>query len=115
MCRNIRRLHNFEPPATTDEIQAAALQFVRKVSGSTKPSRANEAAFARAVGKDAAAQHRRLQLGCHQHGAGGDKAIDHDDAVLRRRRQHTADHGGNFQATKSGQGLEWRSRVGVAV
>jgi hypothetical protein len=49
MCRNIRTLHNFEPAATEDEIQAAALQYVRKVSGSTKPSKANEAAFARAV------------------------------------------------------------------
>ena len=49
MCRNIKTLHNFEPPATKDEIQAAALQYVRKVSGSTKPSNANEAAFARAV------------------------------------------------------------------
>lgn len=49
MCRNIRVLHNFEPPATSDEVQAAALQYVRKVSGSTKPSKANEEAFNRAV------------------------------------------------------------------
>jgi hypothetical protein len=49
MCRNIRTLHNYEPPATEDEIRAAALQYVRKVSGSSKPSKANEAAFARAV------------------------------------------------------------------
>ena len=49
MCRNIRQLHNFEPPATTDEVRAAALQYVRKVSGSTKPSQANEEAFAEAV------------------------------------------------------------------
>lgn len=49
MCRNIRPLHNFEPPATDDEIRAAALQYVRKVSGQTRPSKANEAAFARAV------------------------------------------------------------------
>lgn len=49
MCRNIRQLHNFEPPATDDEIRAAALQYVRKVSGQTRPSQANEAAFARAV------------------------------------------------------------------
>jgi hypothetical protein len=49
MCRNIRTLFNFEPPATEDEIRASALQFVRKVSGFTKPSQANEAAFARAV------------------------------------------------------------------
>jgi hypothetical protein len=49
MCRNIRVLHNFEPPATRDEIQAAALQYVRKVSGATRPSSANQAAFDEAV------------------------------------------------------------------
>ena len=49
MCRNIRQLHNFEPPATQDEIRAAAVQYVRKISGSSKPSKANEAAFNRAV------------------------------------------------------------------
>ena len=49
MCRNIRTLHNFQPTATDDEISAAALQYVRKVSGSTKPSRANTEAFDRAV------------------------------------------------------------------
>jgi len=49
MCRNIKTLANFEPPATDDEIRASALQFVRKLSGSTRPSRANEAAFDRAV------------------------------------------------------------------
>ncbi len=49
MCRNIKTLFNFEPPATEDEVQAAALQFVRKVSGFTKPSQANEAAFKAAV------------------------------------------------------------------
>ena len=49
MCRNIRPLHNFEPPASDDEVRAAALQYVRKISGATKPSRANEDAFARAV------------------------------------------------------------------
>jgi hypothetical protein len=49
MCRNIRTLHNFEPPATNDEVHAAALQFVRKVSGSSKPSAANQAAFDDAV------------------------------------------------------------------
>ncbi|HEV2769579.1 MAG TPA: DUF2277 domain-containing protein [Solirubrobacteraceae bacterium] len=49
MCRNIRPLHNFEPSATDEEVRAAALQYVRKVSGSTKPSRANAEAFERAV------------------------------------------------------------------
>ncbi len=54
MCRNIKTLHNFEPPATDEEVQAAALQYVRKVSGSQKPSKANEAAFERAVDEVAA-------------------------------------------------------------
>jgi hypothetical protein len=49
MCRNIRTLHNFEPPASPDEVHAAALQYVRKVSGTTKPSAANQAAFDHAV------------------------------------------------------------------
>jgi hypothetical protein len=49
MCRNIRTLHNFEPPATRDEVHAAALQYVRKVSGATRPSQANQAAFDQAV------------------------------------------------------------------
>jgi hypothetical protein len=49
MCRNIRTLHNFQPPATHEEIHASALQYVRKISGTTKPSKANEAAFARAL------------------------------------------------------------------
>ena len=49
MCRNIRPLHNFEPPATSDEVRAAALQYIRKVSGSTNPSQANQAAFDEAV------------------------------------------------------------------
>jgi hypothetical protein len=57
MCRNIKTLFNFEPPATEDEIRAAALQFVRKLSGFNKPSQANEAAFARAVDDVAAAAH----------------------------------------------------------
>ena len=55
MCRNIKTLANFEPPATDDEIRASALQFVRKLSGSTKPSKANEAAFELAVEKVEAA------------------------------------------------------------
>ena len=59
MCRNIRTLFNFDPPATDEEIRAASVQFVRKLSGFTKPSRANEAAFDRAV-DDVAAVGRRL-------------------------------------------------------
>jgi hypothetical protein len=54
MCRNIRTLHNFEPPATEDEIRASSLQYVRKVSGFTKPSQANAEAFERAVDEVAA-------------------------------------------------------------
>lgn len=61
MCRNIRVLHNFEPPANDDEVRAAALQYVRKVSGATKPSRANEAAFERAVVAVAEATDRLLR------------------------------------------------------
>jgi hypothetical protein len=61
MCRNIRTLHNFEPPATPDEVHAAALQYVRKVSGTTRPSQANEAAFGRAVAEVAAATRRLLE------------------------------------------------------
>jgi hypothetical protein len=60
MCRNIRTLHNFEPPATTEEIHDAALQYVRKVSGMQKPSHANAEAFERAVAEVTAATSRLL-------------------------------------------------------
>ncbi|SNS41130.1 hypothetical protein SAMN04488107_2444 [Geodermatophilus saharensis] len=60
MCRNIRPLSNFEPPATHDEVHAAALQYVRKISGSTRPSRVNAEAFDRAVAEVAAASARLL-------------------------------------------------------
>jgi hypothetical protein len=60
MCRNIRTLHNFAPPATAEEVQDAALQYVRKISGSNKPSHANEAAFNRAVEAVAAATRQLL-------------------------------------------------------
>jgi hypothetical protein len=60
MCRNIKTLANFEPPATDDEIRASALQFVRKLSGTTRPSRANEAAFDRAVEEVTAAAQRLI-------------------------------------------------------
>ena len=58
MCRNIKTLANFEPPATHDEIRASATQFVRKLSGTTKPSKANEAAFNQAVEEVTASAHR---------------------------------------------------------
>ena len=61
MCRNIRTLFNFEPPASEDEIHASALQFVRKLSGFAKPSRANEAAFNRAVDEVTETARRLLQ------------------------------------------------------
>ena len=60
MCRNIRTLHNFAPPATEDEIRASSLQFVRKLSGFTKPSKANEDAFNRAVDRVTAAAQELL-------------------------------------------------------
>ena len=60
MCRNIRTLHNFAPPATEEEVRAASLQYVRKVSGSTKPSQANTEAFDRAVDEVAAATSKLL-------------------------------------------------------
>jgi hypothetical protein len=60
MCRNIRTLHNFDPPATDEEVRGAALQYVRKVSGSTKPSRANAEAFDRAVDEVAQTTSRLL-------------------------------------------------------
>jgi hypothetical protein len=60
MCRNIRPLHNFEPPATQEEVRAAALQYVRKISGFTKPSQANAEAFDRAVDAVASASERLL-------------------------------------------------------
>ena len=60
MCRNIHTLYNFEPPATPDEIEASALQYVRKISGFTKPSQANEEAFVRAVDEVTAASQRLL-------------------------------------------------------
>jgi hypothetical protein len=61
MCRNIKTLHNFKPPATDEEIRASSLQFVRKLSGFTKPSKANELAFNRAVDQVAQAAHELLE------------------------------------------------------
>jgi hypothetical protein len=60
MCRNIKTLHNFKPPATEEEIRASALEFVRKLSGFARPSKANEAAFDRAVDRVAKAAHELL-------------------------------------------------------
>jgi hypothetical protein len=75
MCRNIRTLYNFEPPATADEIDAAALQFVRKISGFTKPSKANEEAFDRAV-REVAAVSARLLDALETHAPPKDREIE---------------------------------------
>ncbi|HWO93944.1 MAG TPA: DUF2277 domain-containing protein [Dehalococcoidia bacterium] len=85
MCRNIQPLFNFDPPATDEEIRAAALQFVRKVSGFTKPSRANEAAFARAVDEVAAAS-RRLVDSLTTAAPPRDRAVEAARARARRAR-----------------------------
>src|SRR3989475_12627986 len=61
MCRNIKTLHNFKPPATDEDIRASSLQFVRKLSGFTRPSKANEGAFSRAVDQVAQAAHELLE------------------------------------------------------
>ncbi|HEX8905700.1 MAG TPA: DUF2277 domain-containing protein, partial [Longimicrobiaceae bacterium] len=86
MCRNIRPLANFEPPASDDEIRAAALQFVRKISGSTRPSRANEAAFARAVDEVAQAA-RRLVDAIETHAAPRNRDEEARKARLRAARR----------------------------
>ncbi|HKA73325.1 MAG TPA: DUF2277 domain-containing protein [Xanthobacteraceae bacterium] len=84
MCRNIRTLFNFEPPATEDEIRASALQFVRKLSGFTHPSKANEAAFNRAV-EDVAEAARRLIDSLHTASPPRDREIEAAKARARAR------------------------------
>jgi hypothetical protein len=83
MCRNIRTLFNFEPPATDDEVRAAALQFVRKISGFTRPSAANEAAFDRAVDEVSAVARELL-------GGLVTTATPHDREVWRAKAQARA-------------------------
>jgi len=84
MCRNIKTLFNFEPPATEDEVRASALQFVRKVSGFNKPSQANAAAFERAV--DEVSQSARKLLASLQTSApAGDRAVEAEKARERAR------------------------------
>ncbi len=84
MCRNIKTLFNFEPPATEDEIHASALQFVRKLSGFNKPSHSNEAAFDRAVAEvsDAA---RRLLILLHTNAPSRDREVEAEKARERSR------------------------------
>ena len=82
MCRNIKTLFNFEPPATDDEIRASALQFVRKLSGFNKPSQANEAAFNRAVA-DVSDAARKLLTSLHTHAPSRDREIEAEKARER--------------------------------
>ncbi|TMJ17261.1 MAG: DUF2277 domain-containing protein [Alphaproteobacteria bacterium] len=84
MCRNIKTLFNFDPPASADEIHASALQFVRKLSGFNKPSQANEAAFERAV-KEVSETARRLLTSLHTHAPARDRAIEAEKARERSR------------------------------
>jgi len=86
MCRNIKTLANFEPPATDDEVRASALQFVRKLSGSTRPSRANAAAFDRAVDEVTAAA-RRLLDALEIHAPPRDRTAEAEKARERSRRR----------------------------
>jgi hypothetical protein len=82
MCRNIKTLFNFEPPATEDEIQASALQFVRKLSGFNKPSQANAEAFDLAVA-EVSASARRLLTSLHTHAPARDREIEAEKARER--------------------------------
>ena len=82
MCRNIRTLHNFKPPATEEEIRASALQFVRKLSGFSRPSKANEAAFERAVDEVSAAA-RALLGALVANGAPRDREVEAGKARAR--------------------------------
>jgi hypothetical protein len=84
MCRNIKTLFNFEPPATEEEIEASALQFVRKLSGFNKPSQANAEAFERAVA-DVAAAARRLLTSLHTQAPARDRDIEAEKAKERSR------------------------------
>ncbi len=84
MCRNIKTLFNFEPPATEDEIRASALQFVRKLSGFSRPSQANEAVFNRAV-DDVADAARRLLTSLQTHAPSRDREVEADKARERSR------------------------------
>ena len=89
MCRNIHTLHNYDPPATKEEMQNAALQYVRKISGSTKPSKANEAVFAQAVDEVAAAT-RRLLEGLVTSAPPRDRERDAERARERARQRYGA-------------------------
>jgi hypothetical protein len=89
MCRNIRTLYNFEPPATDDEVEAAALQYVRKISGFTRPSRANEEAFARAVAAVAEVS-RELLASLETNAPPKDREIEAAKARARAQQRYAA-------------------------
>jgi hypothetical protein len=89
MCRNIHQLFNFEPPATDDEVRAAAIQYVRKVSGFTRPSQANEEPFSRAVDEVAAAT-RRLVEGLVTTAAPKDREVEAAGARARAAKRYAA-------------------------
>jgi len=92
MCKNIKTLANFEPPATDDEIHASALQFVRKLSGTTRPSRANAAAFDQAV-EDVAAAARRLLGALEIAAPPRDREVERQKAQLRSQRRFGHERG----------------------
>jgi hypothetical protein len=89
MCRNIRTLHNFEPPASDDEVRAAALQYVRKISGFTKPSNVNEAAFEHAV-QAVAAVSRELLDELSTSAPRKDRAVEAAKARARSQQRYAA-------------------------
>jgi hypothetical protein len=89
MCRNIRTLHNFEPPATTEEIRASSLQYVRKVSGFTKPSQRNAEAFQQAV-DDVAAITARLLGELETHAPPKDREVEAEKAKARAAQRYAA-------------------------
>jgi hypothetical protein len=89
VCRNIKTLYNFAPPATEEEIHASALQYVRKISGFTAPSQANEVAFARAVEQVAQASHELLDA-LVTHAPARDRTIEREKAKARFRARYAA-------------------------
>lgn len=89
MCRNIRTLHNFDPPATEEEVRASALQYVRKISGSTRPSKANEAAFEAAVAEIEATTHRLLD-GLVTSAPPKDREVEAEKARARAAKRYAA-------------------------
>ena len=90
MCRNIRQLHNFEPPATDEEVQEAALQYVRKISGSTKPSQANAEAFEHAVEEVAAATQRSCSTSLVTNAPPKDREVEAAKARARAAARYAA-------------------------